>query len=110
VGYDGSENSKRALERAVALAITTEGAALRIVEVANVSLPVCETTSPHYPAHDEDEIVKPGKKWPTEAVNRANEASARVSGTVVDGSPAETILNFAEKEPHRCRQKRDIRN
>ncbi len=97
LGYDGSENAKRALDRAIVLA-TAQNAALRIVVAANTILPVYGTTVSYYPPDYADEVITEGKKTLAEAIGRAKEAGAQVSGAVVDGPAAETILNLAGKE------------
>jgi nucleotide-binding universal stress UspA family protein len=60
VGYDGSENAKRALEHAVALA-TAQGAAVRIVVVVSTLLPVYGPTVPYYPPDCADQVIKAGE-------------------------------------------------
>jgi len=96
VGYDGSENAKRALERAIALS-KGEGAALVIVVAVNTIMPVYGTTAPYYPPNYAEEVTKEGQKSLAEAVNRAKEATQRVSGSVEDGHPAEMILDAADR-------------
>ncbi len=97
LGYDGSANAKRALDRAIALA-TAQGADLRIVVAANTILPVYGTTAPYYPPNYADEVMSEGKKSLTEALDRAKEAGAQASGSVIDGYAAEVILDLADKE------------
>jgi len=97
VGYDGSDNAKRALERAVALA-TQQGAAIRVVVAVNTVLPVYGTTAPYYPPDYADQVINEGKKSLAEAVNRAKQVTKEVSGSVEDGHPAEMILGVAERD------------
>lgn len=97
VGYDGSKNAKRALERAIALA-TGEGAALRIVVAVNTILPVYGTTAPYYPPDYAEQVTKEGKESLAEAVARAKEFTQKVSGSVIDGHPAEMILSSADRD------------
>ena len=61
MGYDGSENARRALERAIALS-TREGAALRIVVAVNTMLPFYGTTAPYYAPDYAEEVTKEGQK------------------------------------------------
>jgi nucleotide-binding universal stress UspA family protein len=96
VGYDGSGNAKRALDRAIALS-ASEGAALRIVVAVNTILPVYGTTAPYYPPDYAEEVTKEGQKSLAEAVARAKEAALKVSGSVMDGHAAEMILSSADK-------------
>jgi nucleotide-binding universal stress UspA family protein len=96
VGYDGSANAKRALERALALA-TSEGAALRIVVAVNTILPVYGAAAPYYPPHYAEDVTEEGQKSLGEALGRAREMTQKVSGSVEDGHPAEMILNAADR-------------
>ena len=96
VGYDGSENAKRALERAIALS-KGDGAALVIVVAVNTIMPVYGTTAPYYPPNYAEEVIKEGQKSLAEAVSRAKAVTQRVSGSVVDGHPAEMILAAADR-------------
>ncbi len=97
LAYDGSDNAKRALERAIALA-TGVGAALRIVVAVNTILPVYGTTAPYYPPDYAEQVTKEGEKSLEEAISRAKEAAPKVSGSVMDGHPAEMILGQADRE------------
>ena len=96
LGYDGSENARRALGRAIAIA-TEQAAALRIVVAVNTILRVYGP-APYYPPDYADQVIKEGEKTLAEAVGRAKQAGGKVSGSVEDGHPAEMILNLAEKE------------
>jgi nucleotide-binding universal stress UspA family protein len=97
LGYDGSDNAKRALERAIALS-TFEGASLRIVVAVNTILPVYGTTAPYYPPDYAEQVTQEGKKSLENAVGRAKEVTQKVSGSVMDGHPAEMILSLADKD------------
>ena len=96
VGYDGSENSKRALERTIALA-TAQGATIRIAVAAN-TIPFYGQTAGYYPADYAGEAIKQGKKSLTGAVKLAEELGAKVSGFVKDGYAAEVILDAEGSE------------
>ncbi len=97
VGYDGSQNAKRALDRAVALASGT-GAALRVVVAVSTILPVYGTSAPYYPADYAEEVTKEGKKSLDEAIAKAKQSAQKASGAVMDGHPAQMILESADKE------------
>lgn len=98
VGYDGSENAKRALHRAISLVSASPGATLRILVGANTIIPVYGTPAPYYPPDYADEVVKQAKKTLTEALAQAKELGSRVSGSVKDGYASEVILDVANKE------------
>ncbi|HVC27160.1 MAG TPA: universal stress protein [Nitrososphaerales archaeon] len=95
VGYDGSENAKRALDRAIALS-SEQGAALRIVVAVSTLLMVYGPTAPYYPPGYTDEVMKEGRKLLEAAVNKAKGAGLEASGSVEDGHPSEIILDIAE--------------
>jgi len=97
VGYDESENAKRALERAIALA-AQQGAAMRIVVVSNTVLTVYGPSAPYYPPGFAEQVMKKGESSLAAAMSRAKEAGRDVSGSVEDGHPAEVILDLAENE------------
>lgn len=97
VGYDGSDNAKRALERAIALS-EGEGAILRIIVVVNTILPVYGTTAPYYPPDYAEQVTKEGQKSLAEALNRAKQSTQNASGAVMDGHPVEMILGSADRE------------
>jgi len=97
VGYDGSDNSKRALERAINVA-ERSGGALRIIVAVNTILPVYGTAAPYYPPNYAEDVTKEGKRLLGEAMDRAKEATQKVTGAVMDGHPAEMLLEAATKE------------
>ena len=97
VGYDGSDNSKRALERAIALS-AFEGATLRIVVAVNTILPMYGTTAPYYPPDYAEQVTKEGQRSLAEAVSRAKQVTQKISGSVMDGHPAEMILSSADRD------------
>jgi nucleotide-binding universal stress UspA family protein len=97
VGYDGSENAKRALARAIALS-TEQGSAIRIVFVVTTVLTVYGPTPPYYPPGFPAQMIKEGKRSLEEALNTAKDAGCSVSGSVEDGHPSEIVLRLAESE------------
>jgi nucleotide-binding universal stress UspA family protein len=97
VGYDGSSNAKRALDRAVSISQSLS-APLRIIVAVNTMLPVYGTAAPYYPADYAAEATKEGKKSLDEAMARAKQVSQKVTGAVVDGHPAQMLLESAERE------------
>jgi nucleotide-binding universal stress UspA family protein len=97
VGYEGSENAKRALDRAISLSAST-GASLRIVVAVNTVLMVYGPTAPYYPAGYPEQVMKEGKSLLDDAVKRAAGAGMKASGSVEDGHPAEVILDLCESK------------
>ncbi len=97
VGYDGSENAKRALDRAIALS-TQQGATIRIVVAVSTVMMVYGPTAPYYPPGYPEEVMKEGAKLLEVAVNKAKAAGRDSSGSVEDGHAPEVILNLAESE------------
>jgi len=97
VGYDGSENAKRALARAVALS-NEQGSSIRVVVAVSTVLTVYGPTAPYYPPGYPDQIMKEGQKLLEAAMSTAKDAGRGVSGSVEDGHPSEIILRLAESE------------
>jgi nucleotide-binding universal stress UspA family protein len=97
VGYDGSDNSKRALDRAVALS-KREDAVLKVVVVVKTILPGQGSTAPYYPPKFAETVMQEGKQTLERALTQAKAAGIKVSGSVVDGHPAEALLQEAEAE------------
>lgn len=97
VGYDGSENAKRALGRAIALS-TGQGASIRVVVAVTTVLPVYGPAAPYYPPGFPEQIVKEGRALLEAAMSAAKAAGRSVSGSVEDGHPSEVILSLAESE------------
>ncbi len=97
LGYDGSKNAKRALERAIGLA-TQQGAAIRIVVAVHTVMIVYGPAAPYYPPDYAEQAIKDGERLLAEAAGIAKEAGIIASGSVEDGNPAEVILELAERE------------
>jgi len=97
VGYDGSENAKRALARAVALS-SGQGATLSVVVAVSTALTVYGPTAPYYPPGYPEQIMEEGRKLLEAAMSIAKAAGRGVSGSVEDGHPSEIILRLAESE------------
>jgi len=95
--YDGSENAKRALQKAVSLA-RAQSAALQIVVAVSLIMPVYGTAAPYYPPGYSEEVMKQGKKILGEALDRAKEAVPGATGVLKDGYASEVILAMAESD------------
>jgi nucleotide-binding universal stress UspA family protein len=86
IGYDGSESSKRALQRAISLTEQTRGN-LRIVVAANATMDIASRHSVL------ERLLEWGKTLLSDALSQAKQAAIDVSGSVEDGSPAAMILS-----------------
>jgi nucleotide-binding universal stress UspA family protein len=98
VGYDGSNNSARALARASLLAATNGGASLRIVVVVNTMVSSYGPTPPYYPENYFELMFEDGNKLLDQALVRCRSLGDKASGLVEEGHPAETILEVAKRE------------
>ncbi|MDA4123344.1 MAG: universal stress protein [Thaumarchaeota archaeon] len=97
VGYDGSENSERALARAAALA-AEHGASLSVIVVVNtVVMSIGPMASP-IPEEVFDERIDYGKKTLSKAMKTVETSVPSVTGAVEEGYPAEWILNIAARD------------
>lgn len=95
VGYDGSENSKRALRKAIELAKVL-GSEVRLVTVEDTIGYVPSLAGMVYPPNLRQNLLKQGNALLKEAVNFAKEAGiTNVSGSVEEGSPADMVLACA---------------
>ena len=94
VGYDGSDNAKRAVGRAANVAAAT-GAQLGIVVVVNPVVPVYGPVS-FYPSDFADQLVKEGQKSLVEAIDIAKKFTQVVAGSVEQGHAAQAILELAD--------------
>lgn len=97
VGYDGSENSGRALAKAVQVAAAT-GAKLRVLVVINTTPPGYGPYSTYYPQEFVDEMFDSANKSLDQAIKDASATIKDVSGLVEEGHPAERLLDLAKKE------------
>jgi nucleotide-binding universal stress UspA family protein len=96
VGYDGSNNSDRALVRAIALA-KGQGAALRILVAVNTVLPVYSPISTTVPESAIDQIIQDGKDALAKAMNKAKLELDDVSGVLQDGHAADELIGYASE-------------
>src|SRR2546427_4720938 len=95
VGYDSSENSKRALGKAIELAKVL-GSEVRLVMVEDTVGYVPSLAGMMYPPNVRQNLLEQGKALLKEAVNSVKEAGiTNVSGSVEEGSPADMILAHA---------------
>ena len=95
VGYDGSENSKRALGKAIELAKVL-GSEVRLVTVEDTVGYVPSLAGMVYPPNVRQNLLEQGNALLKEAMNFVKEAGiTNVSGSVEEGSPADMILAYA---------------
>ncbi len=97
VGYDGSENSERALARAAALA-AEHGASLSVIVVVNTVVMSIAPMAPPVPEEVYMDLIEDGKQTLSKAIKTAGTLVPSVTGTVEEGYPAEWILNIATRE------------
>lgn len=98
LGYDGSDNSKRALDRAVAL---SQGGRAELTITSHVELAAFETfAAKRLLAQVRDEIVGDAERLVADAENTARQRGVTSVRTLVveDGDPSDAILSVAEKE------------
>jgi len=96
VGYDGSDNAKRALERAIALASDGRAAVRVVVAVSTVFVTYGPTS--YYPPDYAEQALRDGKRILSDALSEAKATGRNVSGSVEDGHPAEILLDCARRE------------
>jgi nucleotide-binding universal stress UspA family protein len=95
VGYDGSDNSKRALDRAVELARSAGSELSVVVAVDTVSYALYSTGQYYYPIRDD--MTQHAKKLLAEAIETAKLAGIAATGWVKEGRPADTIITTASE-------------
>lgn len=97
VGYDGSKNAARALERAAQVA-SQSGASLRIVVVVNTLIHAYGPPDPYIPQEYFDRMFDEGEAALADATTMCKKLTDDVSGSVEEGHPAETLLDVARNE------------
>lgn len=93
VGYDGSDNSKRALAKAIELARSAGSDLSVVVAVDTVSYALYSTGQYYYPIRDD--MTQHAKKLLAEATETAKKEGLEASGWVKEGRPADTIITTA---------------
>lgn len=95
VGYDGSENSERALERAIELA-SESGAKVRIVTVSDNASFILAQDAEIYSKLLE-EANERAKHIQLSALAKLENSGVRVEGEILEGSPVNAILSSASE-------------
>lgn len=91
VGYDGSENAKRALQRAIELSKrSSEGELSVVVAFDSASLYVLSMGQYYAPARGE--MVQHAQDLLSEALRIVKQAGIKANGAVEEGRPADMIL------------------
>lgn len=91
VGYDGSENAKRALQRAIELSKRSSGGELSVV-VAFDSASLYVLSMGQYYAPARGEMVQHAQDLLSEALRIVKQAGIKANGAVEEGRPADMIL------------------
>ena len=97
VAYDGSDNAKRAVRSAIAVAKGSKGE-LRILVVADRSVYMADSMGV---LHDQirENLMEQVQSFLSDAISRAKQAGlAKVHGSVVEGNPPDVILAVASEE------------
>jgi len=95
VAYDGSENSKRALNVAIDIA-KRYGSKLDIVEVIDIAALLALGLSP-IPENILQTVQEKVKADIDEAERKAKEAGVDAKGVIIEGEPAASIVEYATK-------------
>jgi nucleotide-binding universal stress UspA family protein len=95
IAYDGSENAKRALNFAISLA-KSYNAKLDIVEVIDTAALLSLGLAP-LPSNLIESVQAKAKSDIEEARKKAEDAGVRAEGIILEGDPANTIVEYAMK-------------
>ncbi|WP_018753685.1 universal stress protein [Paenibacillus sanguinis] len=97
VAYDGSKAANKALDKAVALSKLSPGTQLQVLHAYDYPrLYVAEGFAP-VPASINKEVYELAEQIVLEAEQRLEAAGAAPNVSMVQGSPAETILDYAKE-------------
>ncbi|MDP4095745.1 universal stress protein [Paenibacillus sp. P96] len=95
LAYDGSKAANKALEKAVQLVRLTEGAELRVVHAFDFPrIYIGEGLAP-IPASVNKEYYDLANQTSEEVKNRITQSGVEATVDVIQGSPAEVILDYA---------------
>lgn len=95
VGYDGSQNSKRALERVAELA-KISGGRIKVVTVVDTA-PFVSFPDPGVYTRLINSAKEDAEKMQSAALEKLKEGGINVEGGVIEGSPADAILASASE-------------
>lgn len=90
VGYDGSENAKRALRKAIELTKRSKGELTILVAADTVSFAMGSRGQYYAPVRND--MVQHAKNLLAEASDTAKQAGVKVHGSVEEGRPVDMIL------------------
>ncbi|EZQ06750.1 universal stress protein UspA [Candidatus Acidianus copahuensis] len=94
VAYDGSENSKRALDLGIDLA-KKYSAKLYVIEAVDVT--VFENVGILPPLSAVEDMEKKAKKDIDQAIQLASNNGVQAKGEVLEGEPSESILGYSKE-------------
>lgn len=95
VGYDGSQNSERALERATELA-KISGGRIKVVTAVDIA-PFASFPDPGVYARLIDSAKEDAERMQSAALEKLKEGGINAEGGVLEGSPADAILTSASE-------------
>lgn len=98
VAYDGSKASRQALDKAIALAEAAPNAELEVVHVLQFPNFIIGEAMINTPVYIRDDYYQTAEKIMNEAKERVAQLSTSVNVTMLEGGPAQAILEFAEEK------------
>jgi nucleotide-binding universal stress UspA family protein len=97
VAYDGSENSSKALDRAIELA-KCNNAELHVVGVVRIfEFGAIDYISPEEIEEYEKQEISKEEKYLKEAIQKVSQAGLNGTYKVMEGDPAEEIMTYADE-------------
>ncbi|NPA12822.1 MAG: universal stress protein [Aquificae bacterium] len=100
VGYDGSEPSKKALEKAIQLAKLTNGELHIVGVVRPFEFAAIDYIPPEEIEEYEKEELSKEEKYLKEAKAIADQHNVKAYTKVMEGEPAEELMSYADE--HNC--------
>jgi len=97
VGYDGSEVSKRALEKAIELSKDFDAKLCVVGVVRPFEFAAIDFIPPEEIEEYEKEEMSKEEKYLKEAVELAEKAGIQVESKVMEGEPAEELMTYADE-------------
>jgi nucleotide-binding universal stress UspA family protein len=98
VAFDGSKASRQALDKAIALAEAAPNAELEVVHVLQFPNFIIGEAIINTPVYIRDDYYQTAEKIMNEAKELVAHLSTPVNVTMLEGGPAQAILEFAEEK------------